>query len=126
QQAYLVYDSSRGRITPKDLEHARIGTRLFTATTPTWLRGILATDYAVDLDRVRWKAWQAPNVPEYRDPQNVERIPESDLAKLLFSGEVDAIVADPVPNDRRLKPVIANPDAAAKLWAAKNDAIQIN
>src|SRR5438067_9356839 len=35
QHPYLVYDSSRGTMTPKDLEHAHIGTRLFTATTPT-------------------------------------------------------------------------------------------
>src|SRR5437588_920901 len=126
QHSYLVYDSSRGTMTPKDLEHARIGTRLFTATTPTWLRGILVSDYGVDLNRIRWKAWQAPNVPEYRDPQNVERIAQTDLTKLLFSGEVDAIVTDPVPDDARLKPVIANPDAAANRWAEKNHAIQIN
>lgn len=126
QHPYLVYDSSRGAMTPKDLEHARIGTRLFTATTPTWLRGILAVDYGVDLDKVRWKAWQAPNVPEYRDPKNVEHIAQADLLKLLFSGEVDAIVTDPVPDDPRLKPVIPNTDAAAEMWAAKNRAIQIN
>ena len=126
QHAYLVYDASRGKITPRDLEHARIGTRLFTATTPTWLRGILAGDYGVDLGRLKWQAWQAPNVPEYRDPPNVERIAQTDLARLLFSGAVDAIVADPVPDDPRLKPVIADPGAAAKAWAAKNHAIQIN
>lgn len=126
QHAYLVYDSSRGMMTPKDLEHARIGTRLFTATTPTWLRGILAKDYGVDLTRIQWSAWQAPNVPEYKDPANVKHIPQSDLAELLFSRQVDAIVADPVPDDPRLKPVIADPAAAAKAWAAKNHAIQIN
>jgi 4,5-dihydroxyphthalate decarboxylase len=126
QHAYLVYDSSRGSLTPKDLEHARIGTRLFTATTPSWLRGILAKDYGIDLDRIQWSAWQAPNVPEYKDPPNVKRIPQSDLAGLLFSRQVDAIVADPVPEDPRLKPVIGDPDASAKSWAAKNHAIQIN
>jgi len=30
-------------------------------------------------------------------------IPQKDLAELLFSGEVDAIVADPVPKDPRIK-----------------------
>ena len=126
QHPYLVYDSSRGTLTPKDLEHARIGTRLFTATTPTWLRGILAADYGVDLGRIRWQAWQAPNVPEYRDPANVGRIGQTDLARLLFSGAVDAIVTDPVPDDPRLKSVIPDPDAAARAWAANNHAIQIN
>jgi 4,5-dihydroxyphthalate decarboxylase len=126
QHAYLVYDSSRGTMTPKDLEHARIGTRLFTATTPTWLRGILAGDDGVDLARIKWQAWQAPNVPEYRDPENVQRIAQTDLAQLLFSAQVDAIVTDPVPDDPRLKSVIPDPAAAAKAWAANNNAIQIN
>ena len=35
--------------TPKDLEGARVGVRLYTATTPSWLRGILADDYGVDV-----------------------------------------------------------------------------
>jgi len=126
QQPYLVYNSERGVMTPKDLEHARIGTRLFTATTATWLRGILADDYGVDVKRIQWLAWQNPNVPEFRDPPNVTRIKETGLAELLLKGEVDAIIADPVPGDPRFKPVIANPDAAAKAWAAKHHAIQIN
>lgn len=127
QHAYLVYDSTRGVMTPKDLEQARIGTRLFTATTPTWLRGILAADYGVDPDRIKWSAWQAPNVPEYKDPANVQRIEPGDLSEMLFARKVDAIVADPVPDDPRLKPVIADPEAAAKAWAAKNHAaLQIN
>jgi 4,5-dihydroxyphthalate decarboxylase len=126
QHPYLVYNSERGLVTPKDLERARIGTRLFTATTATWLRGILADDYGVDVKRIQWLAWQQPNVPEFRDPPNVRRIGETDLADLLRKGEVDAIIADPVPADPRFKPVIANPDAAANAWAAKHHAIQIN
>jgi 4,5-dihydroxyphthalate decarboxylase len=126
QHPFLMYDSTRGRITPKDLEGARIGVRLFTATTPSWLRGILADDYGVDIGKIEWRAWQKPNVPEYRDPPNVTMIPQQDLAALLFKGEVDAIVADPL-SDPRIKTVIPDPEAAAKAWQAKhNGAIQIN
>jgi len=53
-------------------------------------------------------------------------IPQKDLAELLFSGEVDAIVADPVPKDPRIKPVIPDPDRAMKTWQATHRAIQIN
>ena len=42
QQPYLVYNSANGVMTPKDLEGARVGVRLFTSTTASWLRGILA------------------------------------------------------------------------------------
>jgi 4,5-dihydroxyphthalate decarboxylase len=126
QHPYLVYNSARGPMTPKDLEHARIGVRLFTATTPSWLRGILADDYGVDVSRIQWRAWQKPNVPEWRDPPNVTMIPQTDLGELLFKGEVDAIINDPVPADPRIKTVIPDPAAAAKAWQAKHNAIQIN
>jgi 4,5-dihydroxyphthalate decarboxylase len=117
QHPYLVYNSARGPMTPKDLEHARIGVRLFTATTPSWLRGILADDYGVDVSRIQWRAWQKPNVT---------MIPQTDLEELLFKGEVDAIINDPVPADPRIKTVIPDPAAAAKAWQAKHNAIQIN
>src|SRR6266446_9369289 len=76
QHPYLVYNSARGPMSPKDLEHARIGVRLFTATTPSWIRGILADDYGVDVKKMKWSAYQKPNVPEWRDPENVSMIPQ--------------------------------------------------
>jgi 4,5-dihydroxyphthalate decarboxylase len=126
QHPFLMYDSKRGVMTPRDLEGARVGVRLYTATTPSWLRGILADDYGVDVGKIKWFAWQKPNVPEWRDPPNVTMIPQSDLGELLFKGEVDAIVVDPVPDDPRIKTVIPDPAAAAKAWQAKHNAIQIN
>jgi 4,5-dihydroxyphthalate decarboxylase len=126
QHPFLMYDSKRGVMTPKDLEGARVGVRLYTATTPSWLRGILADDYGVDVGKIKWFAWQKPNVPEWRDPPNVTMIPQQDLKEMLFRGEVDAIQTDPI-DDPRIKTVIANPDAAAKAWQAKHGgAIQIN
>jgi 4,5-dihydroxyphthalate decarboxylase len=125
QHPFLMYDASKRTMTPKDLEGARVGVRLYTATTPSWLRGILADDYGVDVSKIRWLAWQKPNVPEWKDPPNVTMIPQADLKEMLLSGKVDAIQTDPI-DDPRIKPVIANPDAAAKAWAAKHHAIQIN
>jgi 4,5-dihydroxyphthalate decarboxylase len=126
QHPFLMYDSSRGTMTPKDLEGARVGVRLYTATTPSWLRGILADDYGVDVTKIKWLAWQKPNVPEWRDPPNVTMVPQQDLKEMLLKGEVDAIQGDPI-DDPRIKTVIPNPEAAAKAWQAKhNGAIQIN
>ena len=125
QHPFLMYDSSKRTMTPKDLEGARVGVRLYTATTPSWLRGILADDYGVDISKIQWRAWQKPNVPEWKDPPNVTMIPQGDLKEMLLKGEVDAIQTDPI-DDPRIKPVIANPEAAARAWQAKNNAIQIN
>jgi 4,5-dihydroxyphthalate decarboxylase len=131
QHPYLLYNSEKGAMTPKDLEGARVGVRLFTATTPSWIRGILADDYGVDIGKIQWRAWQAPNVPEWKDPPNVTMIPApretAELGNMLLRGEVDAIVLEPIPRDPRIKPVIPNPDAAARAWSAKHrGAIQIN
>jgi 4,5-dihydroxyphthalate decarboxylase len=126
QHPYIVYNSQKGTMTPKDLEHARVGVRLFTATTPSWIRGILADDYGVDVKKMKWFAYQKPNVPEWKDPENVAMIPQRDLSELLFSGDVDAVISDPVPNDPRVKPVIPDPPAAMKAWQTKHNAIQIN
>ncbi|HXJ00745.1 MAG TPA: hypothetical protein VNH44_05940 [Micropepsaceae bacterium] len=126
QHPFLMYDSTRGVVKPKDLEGARVGVRLYTATTPSWLRGILADDYGVDVSKIKWFAWQKPNVPEWHDPPNVTMIPQQDLKEMLLKGEVDVIQADPI-DDPRIKTVIPDPEAAAKAWQAKhNGAIQIN
>lgn len=126
QHPNLVHDSAKGAMTPKDLEGARIGVRLFTSTTASWLRGMLVNEYDVDVTKIQWLAHQEPNVPEWNDPPNVTRVPKSDLAQMLFAGEVDAVVVTPVPTDPRITPVIPDPPAAMRSWQARNNAIQIN
>ncbi|MGA7323790.1 MAG: hypothetical protein WBX25_04765 [Rhodomicrobium sp.] len=123
----IVYNSERGELGPEDLSGRRIGCRLYTSNTALWVRSILAGDYGADLDKLHWVTFQEPHVAEFRDPPNVERAPHgSDLLSLLLSGDVDAIVIDPVPPDPRLKPLISQPEAAAKEWARRTHAIQIN
>ena len=43
QHPFLMYDSQRGVMKPKDLEGARVGVRLFTATTPPGCAAFLPT-----------------------------------------------------------------------------------
>jgi len=38
----IVYNIERGPLAPADLAGRRVGTRSYTVTTSTWLRGILA------------------------------------------------------------------------------------
>jgi 4,5-dihydroxyphthalate decarboxylase len=123
----IVYNAEKGELRPEQLSGRRIGCRLYTANTAVWVRAILAGDYGVDPGTIRWVAFQDPHVAEFRDPPNVERAPQgSDLLTLLFEGEVDAIVIDPVPSDPRIKNLIPDPANAAKGWAERHDAIQIN
>src|SRR5882672_6209001 len=127
QHPHLVYNIERGPLVPSDLAGRRVGTRSYTVTTATWLRGILANDYGVDIDRVKWVTFEEPHVAEFRDPASVERAPEGkELMAMLLAGEVDAAILPAVPTDPRLVPLIPDPPAAAESWSRKNRALQIN
>ncbi len=127
QHPYLIYNAEKGGMRPEQLSGRRLSCRLYTANTAVWLRFILAEDYGVDLNSLRWLVFQEPHVAEFHDPPNVEKAPGgSDLLGLLFSGAADAVIVDPVPGDPRVKPVIPDPAAAAKSWAERYNAIQIN
>jgi 4,5-dihydroxyphthalate decarboxylase len=112
---------------PRDLEGKRVGQRSYSVTTATWVRGILEQDYGVDLSKVHWVTFEEPHVAEFRDPPNAERAaPAKDISAMLLAGELDAAIVGEVPKDERLKPVIADPAAAAEAWRRKHGAIQIN
>ena len=53
QHPFLVYNRERGPLKPSDLTGRRVGIRSYSVTTATWVRGILAEDWGVDLDRVK-------------------------------------------------------------------------
>lgn len=127
QHPYLVYNAERGPLAPADLAGRRVGIRSYSVTTVTWIRGILADDYGLDPDAVLWVTFEDPHVAEYRDPPNVERAAQGrDLLDMLINGEVDAAVVPAIPDDSRLKPLIAEPAASARVWRERNQALQIN
>jgi len=127
QHPHIVYNMERGPLSPADLAGRRVGTRSYTVTTSTWLRGILADDYGVDLNRVKWVTFEEPHVAEFKDPSSVERAAEGkELMAMLLAGEVDAAILPAVPTDPRLVPLIPDPPAAAEAWRKKYGAIQVN
>ncbi|MET0681304.1 MAG: phosphate ABC transporter substrate-binding protein [Burkholderiales bacterium] len=128
QHPYLVYNPARGPLTPRDLAGRRVGIRSYSVTTGAWVRGILADDHGVDLDRVTWIAMEEAHVAEFRDPPNVERAPAGkELEKMLLAGELDAAILGAVPPaDSPFKPLIPDPAAAARDWQHRHGAIQIN
>jgi 4,5-dihydroxyphthalate decarboxylase len=128
QQPYLVYNPARGPLAPADLAGRRVGVRSYSVTTGAWVRGILADDHGVDLDRVTWVTMEEAHVAEFRDPPNVERAPAGkDLATLLREGALDAAILGEVPGaDSPFKPLIPDPAAAARDWQRRHGAIQIN
>ena len=128
QHPFIVYNAERGELRPGDLNGRRVGIRSYSVTTTMWLRGILAGDYGLDLDSVRWVTSEEAHVAEFKDPPSVERAPAGrDLLAMLFDGELDAMVlGDKTLTDPRLKRLIPDPEQAARDWHARNRAIQIN
>jgi ABC-type nitrate/sulfonate/bicarbonate transport system substrate-binding protein len=99
---------------PKDLEGRRVGVnRGYTVTTGVWARGILASQYGVDLSRITWVLSGDEHVASYVPPPNVEPAdPAADLADLLIRGELDAVIGVEVDHPD-VAPLIPDPDGAA-------------
>ena len=127
QHHTIAYNPDRGPLRPSELNGKRVGVRAYTVTTGTWVRGILAGDYGVDINEVEWITFEDPHVAEYRDPAIVKRAPEGkELTQMLLDGEVAAgIVGDKLP-DPRLKHLIPDAEAAAQKWAERHHGVPIN
>jgi len=126
QHSTLAYNPQRGKLSPGQLAGKKVGMRSYSVTTATWVRGILADDYGVDLDTVNCITFEDPHVAEFRDPPNAMRMPAGmDAKAMLLAGEIDAAILAEPPTDP-LKTLIPDPAAAAAAWKAKNRAIQIN
>src|SRR5216117_2195738 len=105
----IVYNTSAGIHTPKDLEGRRVGVnRGYTVTTGLWARSILQHEYGVDLSRVTWVLSGDEHVVEYRPPANVVPIePGRTLEDLLMTGEIAAAIGIHVESPD-VKPLIPN------------------
>ena len=99
---------------PKDLEGRRVGVnRGYTVTTGVWARGILASEYGVDLDKVTWVLSGDEHVASYVPPDNVEPAGQgADLGEMLIRGDLDAVVGVDVDHPD-VAPLIAEPEEAA-------------
>jgi 4,5-dihydroxyphthalate decarboxylase len=99
---------------PKDLEGRRVGVnRGYTVTTGVWARGILASEYGVDLSQVTWVLSGDEHVASYVPPANVEPAgPGADLGAMLIRGELDAVIGVDVDHPD-VAPLIPEPDDAA-------------
>jgi len=110
----IRYNTCSGIRGPNDLEGRRVGVnRGYTVTTGVWARGILATEYGVDLGRVTWILSGDEHVQSYMPPANVEPArPGADLAEMLIDGEIDAVIGVDVDHPD-VATLIADPEEAA-------------
>ncbi len=130
QHHTIVYNVSRGEVAPKDLEGRRIAVRSYTQTTGIWVRGILAHEHGVDLNRLHWVCTDDAHLAEYRDPANVERPAPGakPLDRMLLDGDVDALIpaADLTKDHPNIRHLLPNPSEQARAWVAKYGTVPTN
>jgi len=124
----LACNARAGLLRPGDLHGLRVGIRAHSVTTVTWVRGILANDYGVDLDRVQWVAFEDPHVPECIEPPSIVRAPAGKtLVGMLRAGELDAgVVSVSDQADGLLQPVIPDPATALARWRERHGVRPMN
>jgi 4,5-dihydroxyphthalate decarboxylase len=124
--APIVYNVKSGVKSPKDLEGKKVGVRAYTVTTGVWARGILATEYGVDLDKVTWVVVDEEHVQEYQKPSNVLEQPGANLGEMVARGELAAAIGAGQIDSTDVKPLISNPREAEAAWYRKTGIYPIN
>ena len=124
--APIVYNVKSGVKSPRDLEGKKVGVRAYTVTTGVWARGILATEYGVDLGKVTWVVVDEEHVQEYQKPSNVLEQPGANLGEMLARGELAAAIGAGPVDSPDVKPLIPNPREAEAAWYRKTGIYPIN
>jgi 4,5-dihydroxyphthalate decarboxylase len=122
------YNTKSSIKTTKDLEGRVVGVnRGYTVTTGTWARGILASEYGVDLRKITWAPTNDEHVTEFRAPANVDyRFRGKSIAELFAAGDIDAAVGDLKINSPEVQPLIQNAREAGFAYFRKTGIYPIN
>ena len=122
----LVVNTRSGISSPKDLEGKRVGLRSYTLTPGVWTRGILQTEYGVDLNAVTWVLSGDEHVAEFVAPANVVSSPNNDLGEMLLSGEIDAAIGAGAVDSPDIQPLFPEADRADAAWHQKSGVYPIS
>ena len=122
----LVYNRRSGIESPKDLEGRKVGVRSYTFTPGVWTRGILSSEYGVDLDAVTWVLSGDEHVEEYVAPSNVVSSSNNDLVEMLLSGEIDAAIAPGPVDSPDVLPLFPDASEADDAWHRKTGVYPIS
>jgi 4,5-dihydroxyphthalate decarboxylase len=111
----IFYNEKSGIRTPKDLEGRKVGVnRGYTVTTGLWARGILQSEYGVDLDKITWIPTDDEHVLGFKEPGNVDySYRGKPMKELLLSGVVDAALGEVGVEAPEIKPLIPDAQNAA-------------
>tara|TARA_R110000787_G_scaffold42114_25_gene103582 strand:- start:144 stop:1091 length:948 start_codon:yes stop_codon:yes gene_type:complete len=113
---------------PKDFEGKTVGVnRGYTVTTGLWARGMLATEYGVDLEKVHWAATDDEHVAEFVPPPNCDyNFRGRTMRELFEAGLIAGAIGDikGLPDD--IQPVIPNAREAGFAYYRKTGIYPVN
>jgi 4,5-dihydroxyphthalate decarboxylase len=123
----ILYNTTKGSGSPKDLEGKRVGVnRGYTVTTGVWARSILQHEYGVDLSTITWVLSGDEHVTEFQAPANVVRLEQGKtLEEALVAGELAAAIGIQSTHPD-VAPLISNPQEAGFRALARNGHYPIN
>jgi 4,5-dihydroxyphthalate decarboxylase len=126
---WAIFHHTRAGIrSPKDLEGRKVGVnRGYTVTTGLWARGVLQSEYGVDLDKITWIPTDDEHVTPFAAPPNVDyKFRGARMRDLLMSGEIDAAIGEIGVEAPEIKPLIPDAREAAFGWFRKTGIYPIN
>lgn len=126
---WAIFHNVKSGITkPKDLEGRTVAVhRGYTVTTGLWARGILQTEYDVDLKTITWAPSDDEHVAEYKAPANVDYSNRGKaISELLVSGKIPAAVGDVRVDSPDVQPLIPDARNAGFAYFHKTGVYPIN
>jgi len=124
----IFQNVSAGLRGPKDLEGRKVGVnRGYTVTTGLWARGVLQSEYGVDLNKVTFIPTDDEHVLNFKEPPNVDySYRGQQMRDLLLNGVVDAALGDVGVEAPEIKPLIPDAQNAAFDWFRRTGIYPIN
>ncbi len=124
----IFINANSGIKEPKDLEGRKVAVnRGYTVTTGLWARGVLQTEYGVDLDKITWMPTDDEHVAEFEAPKNVDyRFRNVKMRDLLLSGKVDAAIGEVGVEAPEVQPLFPHAQSDAFAYFLKTGIYPIN
>lgn len=112
---------------PTDLEGRKVGVRAYGQTSGVWVRGILESEYGVDINAIEWVTMEDSHLVEYEDPSIAWRYRGGQkLRDLMLSGDLAAIMGERNVSAAGIRTVIDDAEGAAKVWVSRTGIEPIN
>jgi 4,5-dihydroxyphthalate decarboxylase len=124
----IFINTKSGIREPKDLEGRRVGVnRGYTVTTGLWARGVLQSEYGVDLGKITFVPTDDEHVTQFAAPSNVDYSHRGKpMRELLLNGTVDAALGEIGVEAPEIEPLIPDARSAAFGWFRKTGIYPIN